>query len=252
MHDAPAKPGRRLAAILHTDAAGYSRLMGVDESGTHLRLKTYLREMDACIQRHGGRVAGAAGDAELAYFPSVMEAIDAAIEIQQALTRQNAPLPPEKKLEFRIGINLGDVIVDGEDIFGDGVNVAARIQALAEPGGIAISGSVHDQIRNRRGLAFRDRGTFQVKNILQPVRVYTIEPGDGRAAARRADSFKKCLTAAVAAIVLLAAGLMALWRYETGVRPAVPPPCPVHRSIAFDRRCIGEANHRCSSLRGPQ
>lgn len=226
MHDAPAKPGRRLAAILHTDAAGYSRLMGVDESGTHLQLKRYLREMDACIQRHGGHVAGAAGDAELAYFPSVAEAIDAAFEIQQTLADQNAPLPAEKRLEFRIGINLGDVIVDGEDIFGDGVNVAARIQAMAEPGGIAISGSVYDQIRNRRGLAFRDRGTFQVKNIQQPVRVYTVEPGDGAAPANRSGTFKKRLAAALASTILLVAGLAALWRYETGSHPTVQPPAP--------------------------
>ncbi len=213
MSDAPAKPGRRLAAIFHTDVAGYSRLMGEDESGTHLRLKAYLRVMGDCIQRHGGRVVGAAGDAELADFPSVVEAINAAVEIQKTLSKRNAELIPEKRLQFRIGINLGDVIVDGDDIFGDGVNVAARIQSLSSPGGIAISGSVYDQVRNQEGLAFRDRGTFQVKNIQHPVQVYSVESGENTQTPKQNSPWlNRAVSFSIAAIVL-AAGLAVAWQF---------------------------------------
>lgn len=138
---------RKLAAVLSADVAGFSRLMGVDEAGTHRTLTAYRAAMDDVIGAHWGRVVGTAGDSVLADFGSVVEALQAAVDIQRALGERNAALPPERRLEFRIGINLGDVIVDDADIYGDGVNVAARIQALAEPGGIAISGAVYEQVR---------------------------------------------------------------------------------------------------------
>lgn len=165
---------RKLAAVLCADVEGYSRLMGADEAGTHATLTAYRKVFADTIGEHGGRVVGTAGDSVLADFPSVVEALRAAVDIQNEFARRNAGLPPDGQLRFRIGINLGDVIVDGEDIFGDGVNVAARVQALAEPGGIAVSGAVYDQVRNKLDLGFRDRGTHRVKNIAEPVRVYGV------------------------------------------------------------------------------
>jgi TolB-like protein/class 3 adenylate cyclase/Flp pilus assembly protein TadD len=175
---------RKLAAILYADIVGYSRIMRVDEVGTHDRLMAYRKVAGALVASHSGRIVGTAGDAVLADFPSVIEALSAAVEIQAALAEHNAELPSDRRLEFRIGINLGDVIVDGDDIFGDGVNVAARIQALADPGGIAVSGAVFDQAHNKVEYVFHDRGSHNVKNIAEPVRVYSIG-GVGRAAARR-------------------------------------------------------------------
>ena len=137
---------RKLAAILHADVVGYSRLMGEDEVGTHARLMAYRQVIDDVIARHDGRVVSTAGDAVLTDFPSVIEALSAAVDIQHALAEQNEDLPPEQTLEFRIGINLGDVIVDGDDIFGDGVNLAARLQEQAPADGILISSSLYDQV----------------------------------------------------------------------------------------------------------
>jgi class 3 adenylate cyclase len=176
---------RKLTAILHADVTGYSRLMGVDEDGTHQALKAHRQITDATIARHGGRVVGTAGDSVLADFPSVIEALSAAVEIQRTLQDRNARLPPDRRLEFRIGINLGDVIVDGGEIYGDGVNVAARLEALAEPGGIAMSGGVFDQVKNKLDLRYRDRGRHRVKNIAEPIRVYGVELADGVEASQR-------------------------------------------------------------------
>jgi TolB-like protein/class 3 adenylate cyclase/Flp pilus assembly protein TadD len=208
-----ARTKRKLAAILHADVVGFSRMMGADETGTHDRLMAYGRTIDAIVAAHSGRIVKTAGDAILADFPSVIEALSAAIEIQEALAERNASLPSGQRLEFRIGINLGDVIVDGDDIFGDGVNVAARIQALAEPGGIAVSGAVFDQARNKVDFAFHDRGTQRVKNIAEPVRVYAVG-GVGAAAARRPKTFPRravAISAALAFAAAIAAGLLWLW-----------------------------------------
>src|SRR5215469_2542778 len=132
---------RRLAAILAADVAGYSRLMGADEEGTHERLQTHLRELvNPKIAEHRGRIVKNTGDGFLAEFASVVDAVRCAVEVQRGMAERNAGTPPEKRIEFRIGINLGDVIAEGEDIFGDGVNVAARLEALAELGGICVSG----------------------------------------------------------------------------------------------------------------
>jgi len=166
---------RRLAAILAADVAGYSRLMGADEEGTHERLKAHLRELvDPKIKEHRGRTVKNTGDGFLADFPSVVDAVRCAVEVQRGLSERNAGIPPEKRIEFRIGINLGDVIVEEHDIFGDGVNVAARLEGLAEPGGVIVSNTVHDHVRDRLPLGFEDLGEQQVKNIARPVRVYRV------------------------------------------------------------------------------
>ena len=166
---------RRLAAILAADVAGYSRLMGVDEEGTHERLKAHLRELvEPKIEEHRGRVVKNTGDGLLADFPSVVDAVRCAVEIQRGMAERNEGTSPEKRIDFRIGINLGDVIVEEHDIFGDGVNVAARLEALAEPGGICISRMVRDQIRDKLPYSFEDKGEQSVKNIARPVRVYRV------------------------------------------------------------------------------
>src|SRR5690242_15465738 len=141
---------RRLTAILAADVAGYSRLMGADEEGTHERLQAHLRELvEPKIAEHRGRIVKNIGDGFLAEFASVVDAVRCAVEIQRGVAERNASTPSEKRIEFRIGVNLGDVIVEQDDIFGDGVNVAARIEALAEPGGICVSRIVRDQVRDK-------------------------------------------------------------------------------------------------------
>jgi adenylate cyclase len=168
-------PVRRLTAILAADVAGYSRLMGADEEGTHERLKAHLRELvDPKIAEHRGRVVKNTGDGFLAEFQSVVDAVRCAVEVQRGMAERNQETPPERRIEFRIGVNLGDVIAEEHDIFGDGVNVAARLEALAEPGGICVSRVVRDQVRDRLDFLFEDMGEQQVKNIARPVRVYQV------------------------------------------------------------------------------
>jgi TolB-like protein/class 3 adenylate cyclase/predicted Zn-dependent protease len=169
---------RRLAAILAADVAGYSRLMGADEEGTLDAVKAIRRELgDPKVKEHHGRIVKTTGDGLLIEFASVVDAVRCAVEVQQGMTERNAEVPTDKRIEFRIGINVGDIISDSEDIFGDGVNVAARLEALAEPGGICISGSAHEQVRDRLNLSFEDMGDQQVKNIARPVRVFRIPLG---------------------------------------------------------------------------
>jgi TolB-like protein/class 3 adenylate cyclase/tetratricopeptide (TPR) repeat protein len=166
---------RRLAAILAADVVGYSRLMGEDEEGTHERLKAHLQGLvEPKIREHRGRIVKNTGDGFLAEFQSVVDAIRCATEVQRGMGERNADAPPEERIEFRIGINLGDVIVEEHDIFGDGVNVAARLEALAEPGGVLISSTVYDHIRDRLPFGFEDLGDQEVKNIARPVRVYRV------------------------------------------------------------------------------
>ena len=169
---------RRLTAILAADVAGYSRLMGADEEGTHDRLQAHLRELvNPKIAEHRGRIVKNTGDGFLAEFPSVVDAVRCAVEIQRGMAERNAETPEDKRIAFRIGVNLGDVIAEAGDIFGDGVNVAARLEGLAEPGGVLVSNTVHDQVRDRLPFAFEDLGEHQVKNIVRPVRVYRIRDG---------------------------------------------------------------------------
>ena len=161
---------RRLAAILAADVAGHSRLMGEDEEGTHERLKAHLRELvDPKIRVHHGRIVKNTGDCFLAEFPSVVDAVRCAVEMQRGVIDREPELPEERHIRFRIGINLGDVIAEEHDIFGDGVNVAARLEALAEPGGICISRVVRDQIRDKLPYRLEDLGERSVKNIARPV-----------------------------------------------------------------------------------
>jgi TolB-like protein/class 3 adenylate cyclase len=166
---------RRLTAILAADVAGYSRLMGADEEGTHERLQAHLRELiEPKIAEHRGRIVKNTGDGFLAEFASVVDAVRCAVEVQRGMAERNATAPVDQRIEFRVGINLGDVIAEEHDIFGDGVNVAARLEALAEPGGICVSRVVRDQVRDRLHYTFEDLGEQQVKNIARPVRVYRV------------------------------------------------------------------------------
>jgi len=166
---------RRLAAILAADVAGYSRLMGADEEGTHERLKAHLRELvDSKIAEHRGRIVKNTGDGMLAEFASVVDAVRCAVEVQRAMVDREPEVPEDQRISFRIGVNLGDVIVEEHDIFGDGVNIAARLEALAESGGICISRMVRDQIRDKLSCSFEDVGEQSVKNIARPIRVYAM------------------------------------------------------------------------------
>jgi len=166
---------RRLAAILAADIAGYSRLMGADEEGTLAALKAIRRELaDPKVEEHRGRIVKTTGDGLLVEFASVVDAVRCAVEIQQAIAGRNADVPIERRIEFRIGINLGDIILDEGDLYGDGVNIAARLEALAEPGEICVSRVVRDQVQDRLDVAFDDRGEQRVKNIARPVHVYRI------------------------------------------------------------------------------
>ena len=166
---------RRLAAILAADVAGYSRLMGADEEGTLERLKALRRELlDPKIAEHQGRIVKTTGDGMLVEFASVVDAVRCAVEVQQAMPERNTGVAADSRIELRIGINLGDVIVEGDDLYGDGVNIAARIEALADAGGVFVSHTVHDHVRDRLPFVFEDLGEQQVKNIARPVRVYRV------------------------------------------------------------------------------
>jgi adenylate cyclase len=170
---------RRLAAILAADVAGYSRLMGADEEGTHERLKRVLREVvDPKLKEYRGRIVKNTGDGVLVEFGSVVDAVRCAAELQRTVIDREADTPQDKRIRFRIGVNLGDVIVEPEDIFGDGVNIAARLEALAEPGGICVSRMVYEQVRDKLAYQFEDIGEQHIKNIARPVRVYRIALGE--------------------------------------------------------------------------
>src|SRR4051812_31387984 len=167
---------RRLAAILAADVAGYSRLMSEDEAGTLRALAASRDIMDGLIGEHGGRIANTAGDSVLAEFPSAVDAVQCAVAVQEKLAKADAGVSEHRRLQFRIGVHVGDVVVRGGDLLGDGVNVAARLEGLAEPGGIAISGAAHGYVRKAVPLAYSDLGEQQVKNIDEPVRAYAVSP----------------------------------------------------------------------------
>jgi adenylate cyclase len=168
---------RRLTAILAADVAGYSRLMGADEEGTHERLKAHLGELvEPKISEHRGRVVKNTGDGLLAEFASVVDAVRCAVDVQRGMAGREPEVPDERRIRFRIGVNLGHVIAEENDIFGDGVNIAARLEALAEPGGICISRTVRDEIRDKLSYQFEDLGEQGVKNIARSVRVYAWRP----------------------------------------------------------------------------
>src|SRR6516165_8098100 len=233
----PTSRKRKLAAILHADVVGFSRLMGADETGTHRALGELRHAVDPLITAHGGRIVGTAGDSLLADFTSVVDALDCALEMQQASRSINDPIPPERRLELRIGVNLGDVIIDGDDIFGDGVNIAARLEALAQPGTVCISQTVYDHVRNKLDLDYRPLGSHRVKNIAQPVRAYAV--GVPAATPRRKREWRSAATAA-GAVAFAVAGLVA-WLLHAGAGwellrlGAAPKPVEVASLIAPTR-----------------
>src|SRR6185436_9327033 len=205
---------RKLAAILAADAAGYSRLMADDEAATLRLLNDARAVFRERIQAHGGRLIDTAGDSVLAEFPSAVEAVDCAAEVQRELAKRNAQLAEHRRMQFRIGINLGDVIgqEDGT-IYGDGVNVAARLQALAEPGGICISGTAFDQVEGKLSLQLKFIGEQQVKNIAKPVRAYRalIRPEAGKTRPNIAGKRRRIAIASAMGIALVA-GLGVVWK----------------------------------------
>ena len=200
---------RRLAAVMIADVAGYSRLMEGDEAGTHARLRQIRAEVtDTAVLRHGGRIVRTVGDGMLVEFPSARSALQAAIEIQRTMAGRNRGLPPHERIDHRIGINLGDILVDEHDIAGNGVNVAARLEAIAPPGGIAVSGTVRRQVGDDLGVAFVDGGRQQVKNIARPIRVFLVETEGKRSPFSRLRGRRwPRWAAAAAALVALAVGV---------------------------------------------
>ena len=212
---------RRLAAILAVDVAGYSRLMGADEEGTHERLRAHFRELvHPKIKEHRGQIVKNTGDGLLGEFQSVVDAVRCAVEIQRGMIDREPELHEERRIRFRIGVNLGDVIAESGDIYGDDVNVAARLEGLAEPAGICVSGMVWDHIRNKLPFTFEDRGEQSVKNIARPVRVYALRPETIAelpradvpiAPSRRRHSVVAPITAAIAAVLVIAALAWWVW-----------------------------------------
>ena len=214
---------RRLAAVLAADVVGYSRLMEIDEAGTLARLKTNRETLiEPKITEHDGRVVKLMGDGLLAEFASVVDAVSCAVETQRALAALNAELPKDQRLELRIGVNLGDVLVEGDDIYGEGVNVAARLERLCTPGGVLISGTVFDQVQGRLDQEIEFLGEQHVKNLEKPVRVYQVGPGARRAAvdARVIRRRPWLVWAAAAGAAILVAGGVALWSHIGSAPPA--------------------------------
>jgi adenylate cyclase len=182
----PERVERKLTAILAADVAGYSRLMGADEAGTLAQLKAHRRELiDPKIAEHRGRVVKTTGDGILIEFPSVVEAVSCAVEVQHAMVDRNANVPGDKRITFRVGVNLGDIIIDGDDIYGDGVNIAARLEAIAEPGTVCVSASAWEHARGKVPFGADDLGEHQLKNIERPVRVFRIASGASATATRK-------------------------------------------------------------------
>jgi TolB-like protein len=171
----PGRVGRRLAAIVAADVAGYSRLMGLDEVGTARALREHRKVTDALVAKHGGRLVKTTGDGVLLEFPSVVDAVECVVAVQAVMTQRNEGIPQDRRMLFRIGINLGDILIEGDDILGDGVNVAARLEGIAEPGGICISSSAYDQVRGKVAVEFTDLGEQTLKNIARPIRAYAID-----------------------------------------------------------------------------
>src|SRR5208282_1767403 len=239
----PLSVKRRLSCILAADAVGYSQLMEQDEESTIRVLAAHRAVIDGIIAFHGGRIISTAGDSVLAEFGSVVEAVRCAVEIQEALKTRNDALPDKSQMHFRVGVNLGDVVVKNDDLLGDGVNVAARLETIAEPGGICISSSVYDQITGKLDLGFQDIGELTLKNISRPIRVYRVS-GTGRPQpvappARPTRRGHAALPWAIGGLCLVALAGLAAWQLgwlplaapDRAARGAVPPP-PVPASPA--------------------
>ena len=224
---------RKLAVIFAADVAEYSRLMGLDEVGTLRTLQAYRAILDRLIATHHGRIFNTAGDSVMADFASPVDAVECAVAVQEAIAKENANRAEGEQMRFRIGVHLGDVIVEGTNLFGDGVNIAARLQTLAEPGGICLSGAVRDQIGTRLPVAFAPLGEQRVKNIAEPVRAFRVaRASDGRPvmAALHAGgtSVRSRVVAVAAAAILIAAGAGGWWlwsgRHAGPAVSAVPSP----------------------------
>ena len=217
---------RKLSAILSADVKEYSRLMSQDERGTIRTLTAYKEAMSMLIQEYKGRVVDSPGDNLLAEFGSVVDGVNCAVEIQRELAERNAELPPARQMEFRIGINLGDVVEEAGRIYGDGVNIAARIESLAEGGGICISGTAYDQVESKLGLEYEYLGEQEVKNVAKPVRVYRVLSFPGAAAHRviqaRSVTERKWLKVAIALAAVLVLGVAAVLIWNFYLRPAPP------------------------------
>lgn len=219
---------RKLTAILSADVKGYSRLMGEDEEATVRTITAHRKVITSVIQKYRGRVVDSPGDNILAEFVSVVDAVQSAVEIQEVIRAKNAELPEGRKMEFRIGINLGDVIQEGERIYGDGVNIAARVEGLADPGGICISGSAYEQIENKLALGYEYIGEHTVKNIVKPIRAYRVPTGPETLQKvteerRPASGWQRAALAVFIALVVVAGGV-AIWK---SYRPSTPPPTEV-------------------------
>jgi len=224
---------RKLAAIFYADVSGYSRLTGEDEVGTHRMLSQYLDVISSAIAEHGGRVVHYAGDAVLADFFSVIAGVECAVEIQCELASRNAKLPAERKLEFRIGISLGEVIVDRNDIYGDMVNVAARLESLADPGGICISRAVRDQIRDKLNFPLEDMGQQKVKNIARSERVFRVglkPEAAGTVSGGKKPARRRWQWTALAVVVAVSAGTAAVFGW---LRPWAPDVEPEFETAVF-------------------
>jgi class 3 adenylate cyclase len=238
---------RRLTVILAADAVGYSKMMSRDEDGTIQVLEGHRTVIDAIIAAHGGRIISTAGDSVLAEFTSAVAAVRCATEMQEALKTRNDKLPENQQLLFRVGVNLGDVVVKGLDLLGDGVNVAARLESIAEPGGICIASSVYDQITGKLDLGFTDMGEQNLKNITRPIRAYqvggprplvSIVPTAPAAMAARVEAPRRSSLApmlvggGVLGIAIIAVALAVAWDRGRATAVATTPPAPVPAPIA--------------------
>ena len=218
---------RKLTAILSADVKGYSHLMAEDEEATVRTITAYREVITEIVQKHRGRVVDSPGDNILSEFSSVVDAVRGAVEIQEELKVRNVELSENRRMEFRIGVNLGDVIHEEERIYGDGVNVAARVESLADAGGICISRSAYDQVKNKLTLGYENLGEYSVKNIAEPVRIYKVlmDPESvGKVIGERRVEPKRGLRIAIAAVIalLLVVGGAVLWKsYQTIVSPPV-------------------------------
>jgi adenylate cyclase len=220
---------RRLAAIMAVDVVGHSRLIGADEAGTLARVKAHRVEfVHPLVAEHHGRMVKLTGDGALVEFASAVDAVECAVAAQAGMAEREAPEPEERRIRYRIGINIGDIVLEDGDIFGDGVNVAARLEGLAEPGGICIARNVYNQVKGKLDLVFQPMGEYRVKNITDPVTVYRVLPGPGGAAKARSFGLASVLrgrrpvTIAASLVVLLVAGAAAAW-YALW-RPSSQPP----------------------------
>src|SRR5262249_47185325 len=226
----PDGPARRLAAILAADIAGYSRLMGVDEEGTHARVRRQRRELiEPTIAEHHGRLVKHTGDGFLAMFDSPVEAVRCAIVIQQSMVGRNASLPKQQWILYRLGVHLGDVIVEDDDIYGDGVNIAARLESIAEPGDLFISGGVYEQIKNKLVCGYQSLGDRQVKNITDPLNVYRVLP-DPAALMRARGKYRTFAVLAAVGVIALVGGAGLYWLMQQQILRSFVPQTPEPRN----------------------